>query len=488
MVRTTSLKDALERGIALHQAGELDRAENHFRQLISQHPTHPDVLNLLGVVFLKRKNRRDAADMFRQAIAVRPDIHEFHSNLAAALHGLRQWKQGEQAARAAIALKPDIGRAWELLGVALANQGRRSEAMDCYRKAIERDPNDADAHTSLGVCYFDDGNYEQAMIEQRAAIALRPDFATAHLNLALILLLLEQEEEGWEEYEWRSQCEGLPKHNFRQPLWDGSPLNGERILLYTEQGLGDAIQFVRFVPEVAARGGQVLLVCQDELKPLLTTIAGAHEVCGRKDPLPKFDLYAPLLSLPRIFKLRTATMQANVPYLSAEPARVRQWRDRLESDGAGFRVGLVWAGSPGHRRDQSRSCALKDYAPLATVEHVRLYSLQKGAAAEQVKSSGHGLGIIDHTAHLHHMADTAAFIANLDLVITVDTSVCHVAGALGKPVWTLIASVPHWGWGLQGQTTAWYPTMRLIRQTARGDWSSVMEQVKQALTSAALIS
>jgi Flp pilus assembly protein TadD len=481
---TTTLKEALERGITLHESGKIEQAEKLFRQLISQYPTHPDVLNLLGVVLLKRKDRKQAADLFRQAIAVRADIAEFQVNLATALQGMKQYEDAERVARRAVELKPDYSKAWQLIGVALANLRRRPEAMECYRRVLELDPNDADAHTSLGVCYFDEAQYEKAMECQRQAVRVRPDFPAAHLNLALILLLQGEEEQGWEEYEWRSQCEGLPKHNFRQPLWDGSPLNGQRILLYTEQGLGDAIQFARFVPAVAERGGHTVMVCQKELKPLLATIAGQYEIHGRDEPLPKFDIYAPLLSLPRIFKLRTSDMRAQVPYLHAEEARVRRWKSRLSEDGPGFRVGIAWAGNPSHRRDAERSIDPALLKPLAQVPGVRLYSLQLGAAAKKIQPLQEDLKLIDHTSRLTDMAETAALVQNLDLVICVDTSVCHLAGALAKPVWVLIAAVPHWGWGLQGEHTPWYPTMRLFRQPTAGDWPGVIDQLTSELAQA----
>ena len=479
---TTSLKEALERGIALHESGKIEQAEKLFRQLISQHPTHPDVLNLLGVVILKRKDRKQAADLFRQAIAVRGDIAEFHVNLATALQGMRQYEEAERIARRAVELKPDYSKAWQLIGVAQANLRRRKEAMESYHRVLELDPNDADAHTSLGVCYFDEGEYEKAMECQREAVRIRPDFPAAHLNLALILLLLGREEEGWEEYEWRSQCEGLPKHNFRQPLWDGSPLEGKRILLYTEQGLGDAIQFVRFVPAVAERGGHTVVICQKELKPLLATVAGLNEIHGRNEPLPTFDIYAPLLSLPRILKLRTVNMRAQVPYLHAEESRMQKWKSLLSEDGPGYRVGIAWAGNPGHRRDLERSLDSSLLLPLADVPDLRLYSLQVGATSKKIDPLREQLRLIDHTSKLTDMAESAALVQNLDLVICVDTSVCHLAGALGKPVWVMIPAGPHWGWGLQGESTPWYPTMRLFRQTAAGDWPSVIERIKTELT------
>jgi hypothetical protein len=327
------------------------------------------------------------------------------------------------------------------------------------------------------------GQYERAIAAQREALRLRPDFPVAALNLGLILLLLGQDEQGWELYEARFKCEGSPTHNFRKPLWDGRPLQGRRILLFTEQGLGDSIQFARFIPQVASRGGQVLLLCQNELKQLLATAAGVHATYDRDEPLPDFDFYAPLLSLPRILGVRMSTMHIQVPYLSADAEKVQRWREQLQQEGPGKRIGLVWAGSPSNSKDAERSIALSAFAPLAAVPGTRFYSLQKGPAAREVQSSPPGLHLIDHTAELQTMADTAALIENLDLVIAVDTAVCHLAGALGKLVWTLTAAIPHWGLGLQPDHTPWYPTMRLFRQQAANDGAGVIQRVAAALGS-----
>jgi Flp pilus assembly protein TadD len=463
------------------QAGRHEDAERLYRQMISLDPSNPDVLNLLGLCLLERKKRQEAANLFRQAVAVRGDIAEYHVNLGRALQAKPQLKEAETALRRAIELKPTMASAWTNLGAALSRQERPQEAIKCYRRALEIDPDDADAHTNIGVSLFDMGQYEQAIVEHRTALKIRPDFPVAHLNLAMPLLLLGREEEGWEHYEWRSQCDGLPKHNFRQPMWDGSPLEGKTLMLYTEQGLGDAIQFARFVPVAARRGGRIAVVCQNELKSLFATVAGADEVRDRRDPLPDFDVYAPLMSLARIFKVRVADVPGAVPYLHADPALAAVWKRRLASNGAGLKVGLVWAGSPGHRKDGERSIRLEDYAPLAGIDGVTFYSLQKGAAAEQLRLPPAGLRIIDVASELKSMADTAACMQDLDLVISVDTSACHLAGALARPVWVLIPALAPWGWGLKGSTTSWYPTMRLFRQESPLQWTPAVNRVAEAL-------
>jgi len=478
---TVTPKEAMSLAIQHQQAGRLDAAERLYRQMISLDPSNPDVLNLLGLTLLKRNRRQEAANLFRQAVAVRADIAEYQVNLGRALRDKPQLKEAEAALRRAVELKPTLANAWTNLGAVLSRQERPQEAIECYRRALEIDPNDADAHTNIGVSLFDMGAYEESIVEHRTALRIRPDFPVAHLNLAMPLLLLGREEEGWEHYEWRSQCDGLPKHNFRQPMWDGAPLEGKKLMLYTEQGLGDAIQFARFVPVAARQGGRITVVCQNELKSLFSTLAGADEVRDRKDPLPEFDVFAPVMSLGRILKVRVADVPGQTPYLYADPALAAAWDQRLACNGAGLKVGLVWAGSPGHRKDTERSMRLEDYAPLAGVHGVNFYSLQKGAAAEQLRHPPQGMRIIDVAPEFKTMADTAACMRNLDLVISVDTSACHVAGALARPVWVLLPARAPWGWGLNGSTTSWYPSMRLFRQETPLQWATPVKQVADAL-------
>ena len=309
---------------------------------------------------------------------------------------------------------------------------------------------------------------------------LKPDDADAHLNLAYSWFFRGDFQAAWPEYEWRWKRRGFSRPAFGQPLWDGSNLNGQTILLFAEQGLGDTLQFIRYVPFVRRLGARVLVQCQGPLLRLLATCWGINRLVREGDSLPPFDVQIPLLSLPRIFRSTLATIPANIPYLCADPDSSVHWRSQLSSL-KGFKVGIAWQGNPEHQRDRRRSVGLLTFEPLARVPGVRLVSLQKGPGSEQLRDIEDRLSVLDVADRLGDFADTAALLSNLDLVITVDTAVAHLAGALGIPVWVVLPLDPDWRWLLDRQDSPWYPSMRLFRQTAWGDWTGVFERVTEAL-------
>jgi hypothetical protein len=315
----------------------------------------------------------------------------------------------------------------------------------------------------------------------RQAIEWRADFVSAKFNLALTQLLQGSFVEGFTGFEARWDLPDLAKtrQHFSQPQWDGSDLNGRTILLHAEQGIGDTIQFIRYAPLVAQRGGRVVFQCPEAMTRLFEGFPGIDRFVVRGRELPEFDLHCPLLSLPLAMKTTLETIPASVPYLSADAESVSRWRKRLPRDSVN--VGLAWAGRAEHSNDRLRSMALTDFAPLVDAPGVNFFSLQKGDAAEQLRSTPDGLAITDWTEQLQDLSDTAALIDALDLVITVDTSVAHLAGALGKPVWVLLPFAPDWRWMLDRSDSPWYPTMRLFRQPQARDWRSPVEQVAQAL-------
>jgi hypothetical protein len=294
-------------------------------------------------------------------------------------------------------------------------------------------------------------------------------------------LLLGDYPNGWRGYETRWRIpESFPPRDFRQPVWDGSDISGKTVLLHAEQGFGDTIQFCRYAPLVAERGATVIVECQPPLAALLQTLAGVKQVVPRGEPLPDFDLQCPLLGLPLRFGTTVETTPARVPYLHADEQRVARWREKI-GQGDGLRVGIAWAGAAGYGNDQRRSLTLSSFAPLAQIEGIRWYSLQKGDAAKQAEHPRQGMHLFDFTSDLNDFADTAALIANLDLLICVDTAVAHLGGALGKPVWTMLPFCPDWRWMLGREDSPWYPTMRLFRQPTRGDWLSVMQRIRGEL-------
>jgi hypothetical protein len=427
----------------------------------------------------------DAAigDCLRE-VAAKPTSPAAHNNLGIALRDRGRLDEAIAAFRQALALDPNSPQPHNNLGTALRDQGQLSEAIAAFRDAIALNPNLAEVHNNLAMALGDQGRLDEAIIAHREAIAIKPSFAKAHYNLGMALLTRGEFEQGWKEYEWRWKCKGVPLllKNFSQPQWDGSPLNGRTILLHTEQGLGDAIKFIRYVPLVAERGGKIVIVCFPELQKLFRSMPGNWRIVSPAQPFPVFDVHSPLLSLPRVLGTTLSNIPSAVPYLSGDAEKVRSWQHRLASHSPKLNVGLVWAGRPTQRNDRNRSVKLATFAPLGRIPGVRFFSLQKGEAASQTKAPSTPLELIDWTQELNDFEDTAALIANLDLVISVDTAVAHLAGAMGKPIWTLLSSVPGWHWLLEREDSPWYPSMRLFRQTTRGDWDSVITRVAEALS------
>jgi Flp pilus assembly protein TadD len=481
----------LGRALEHHQAGRLKEAEALYRQILAKQPNEPDALNLLGVLAMQTGRYDLAVNLIQRGIVARPDFAEAHFNLGYAHQHHGRLDDAIASYRRALDLNPEYPDGYNNLGNALRSKGNFDEAIACYRRALALRPDHLDAHNNLGAALQESGGLEEATTSlgeavacYRKAIELNPTFADAHFNLGMALLLLGDFERGLPEYGWRWKCKEFAsqRREFPQAQWDGGDLRGRTIFLYTEQGLGDAIQFLRYCRLVSERGGKVIVECQPALKRLLRGVAGIEQIVGRGEPLPHFDVQCPLLTLPLVLATTRQNIPSLVPYLKADEQAVKRWAQRFASDDRRLKVGLCWAGSPKFRADQLRSPReLALFAPLGKVQGVSWYSLQKGAAAEQAKHPPAGLNLVDWTSELADFADTAALIANLDLVVTSDTAVAHLAGALGKPVWTLLSFVPDWRWMLDRADSPWYPTMRLFRQPKPGDWRSTIDQVIYAL-------
>jgi len=347
-----------------------------------------------------------------------------------------------------------------------------------YRALLGRKPDHIEARTNLGNSLLALGRPEEAIRCYRRTLDDDPDSVEAHWNLGVANLLLGRFEEGWKGHEWRFRQKDARARQFPQPMWDGSPLRGRSILLHSEQGLGDTLQFVRYAPLVKQRGGHVILECQEPLYRLLAGVRGVDRLIARGRPLPRFDCHAPLLSLPGIFRTTLATLPGKVPYIRVAREEVGRWHRTIEARmGArsGLKVGLTWAGNPGHKNDRNRSLPAHELAALAGLDEVVFFGLQKGSAG------GCGLDTIDLLEPASDFLDTAAILLNLYLLISVDTSVAHLAGALGKPVRTLLPFAPDWRWMLGRDDSPWYPSMKLYRQIRRKDWAEVLERVKMGL-------
>ena len=514
------------RGVLLAATQQFARAAEAFRKVTALRPDDADAYNNLGNSLRETREFDESITAYQRAIELRADFAEAFSNMSAALRDAGRADDAIAAARSALALKPNYPGALTNLGNALKDKGQFDEAMAAYRQAVTIDPNYADGHYNIGILHREKGELDAAAKAYERALALRPDFPSGKWNLSIVKLL-RGDDDAWEAYEARWSNAPKPMNRgFSQPLWDGSELAGRRIVLHAEQGLGDTIHFIRYAPMVKVRGGRVIVLCQPELQRLLTGQLGIELVMVDEADLPAFDVHCPLLSLPRVFKTTVHTIPANVPYLKSEPALIERWRERLEAteirnpnveirnnieiqrgndkNGAlepsrfehsnlfrnsdfGFRasrparIGLVWAGKAISPADATRSIALSRLAPLASVARVRFYSLQKGEAASQAQSPPAGMELTDWTSDLNDFADTAALISNLDLVISVDTSVAHLSGALAKPVWVLIPFAPDWRWMLGRDDSPWYPTMRLFRQPRWGNWDGAISSLAEAL-------
>ena len=461
------------------------------------------------------------------------------SNLAAALQGLDDYDGAAELLRHAIALNPNFAEAHGNWGGHLWRQGDLAGAKKSCQRAIALNSNLPGAHGNLGHVLFDEGDYRGALgllrpragteaglssipppppadaPERESPMAARRShqrirwlpsrrlqFATAEYCRALasksncvellyyvgLMHLLQGDfAAGWHNYECRWQTKMLrnARRNFTQPQWLGESIDGARILLHAEQGLGDTLQFVRYAPMVAARGAKVILEAPAELRRLIENMmrGTTAQVVTRGSNLPDFDWQSPLLSLPLVFSTDLASIPAPIPYLQAEPQLTRDFAQHFvqHSGSKNLRIGLVWSGSPRHTRDRQRSIPLAQLSALTEIPGATFYSLQKGPAAKDLLDMPIDMNLVDLSTHLNDFSDTAAALANLDLLITVDTAVAHLAGALGKPVWILLTRNPDWRWLLDREDSPWYPTARLFRQHVAGDWSPVIDHVHREL-------
>jgi Flp pilus assembly protein TadD len=472
-------------GNALKEDGRLDEAIAAFRHAIHLEGRFPEAHNNLGAALREKGEREEAIAVCRKAIALQPNFATAHYNLGNALKDKGQLDEAIGSYRQAIAHQPSLAEAHSNLGVALKDSGELDDAIAACRQAVALQPAVPKGHSNLGVVLKDKGQLDDAIAAFRQAIALNPNYADAHNNLALTLLLLGDFPSGWASHEWRWKCDSFtsPRHHFVQPQWDGSGRIDRTILLHAEQGFGDTIQFIRYVPWVAERCGKVIVRCQPELLQLLHSTPGVAQWLTPGEPLPPFDFHCPLLSLPLAFGTRMQTIPSSTAYLQAETQEIERWRKRFPDSCPDSKLGLAWAGQSAHTNDRNRSVPLSLLVPLSHVPGLNFYSLQKGDRAMQAQNPPGGMKLVDWTQELRDFSDTAALIANLDLVITVDTAVAHLAGAMGKPVWLLLPFVPDWRWMMDREDSPWYPTMRLFRQKAIGQWEEVVERVSEALRS-----
>jgi tetratricopeptide (TPR) repeat protein len=490
------LPERLARALALYRRGKLLRAQALCEEIIDINPRAFDAMHLLGVIALQTGNLAKAVALLGTAVDINPDCAEAHCSRGVALQRLKRWDEALASYDQAIALRPDYAKAYNNRGLVLHAMKRWDAALESYQRAVSIDSNCAGAYANRAALLHELNRLDEALSDHNRALEITPDFAGARQNRAYTLLLQGDLEKGWIDHEWRWQNDeagGLrERRHFKQPLWlGGEPIAGRTILLHSEQGLGDTLQFCRYAKLVADLGARVILEVPSPLKTLLASLEGAAQVVATDEALPAFDCYCPLMSLPLAFKTTLANIPARIPYLRSRVDKVLHWRARLGKK-TKLRVGLVWSG--GFRPHQPELWAVNErrnipLAQLAALNdpNVEFYSLQKGEpaqseAAELRSKHWNGPALIDHTNQLLDFSDTAALIENLDLVISVDTATAHLAGALGKPVWILNRFDSCWRWLLDRSDSPWYPTVRLYRQEQPGDWDGVVQRVRNDLT------
>ena len=462
-----------------------------FDEAIKLRPGYAEAHDGRGTALNEIKQYQEALASYDQAIVLKPDYAQAYSNRVGPLRALQRPEEAFESCERAISLRPDYAEAHNNRMGALYDLRKVDEAIAASDRALALRPDFADAHNNRAVMLLELRRLDEALRGFKRAVALQPDYAEAHFNLAMCQLMLGDEANGWAEYEWRWRTDQF-EHALRDlaaPLWLGrESLHGRTILLHAEQGLGDAIQFCRHVPQVAALGATVILEVPRGLERLLSSLDGVSQVVVRDAPLPRFEFQTPLMSLPLALGISPDDRQRT--YLTPDPTLASDWQSRLADDRR-FRVGLCWAG--GARPDQPaadaidrrRSLSLDSFALFADIPGVTFYSLQKGPPATQLLEAQarnwSGPAIIDLTAELKDFADTAALVANLDLIVTCDTSTAHLAGALGKPVWILNRFDACWRWLHNRDDSPWYPSARLFRQPSPGDWDTVAGEVGDEL-------
>ena len=473
-------------GVVLQAQGKTQEAIAAYQQAIALKPDFAEAYNNMGAALKTQGELNRAIECFQKATELNSDYTPAYCNMAKSFHLQGKLTEAEEYYRKALHLKSDYVEAYYGLGDIFMDQDNLAEMTRWYQKAVAFTPQDADAFNNLGKMYQDQQKMKAAESCFQEAIRVKPDFAEAHFNRAVTLLSAGNYAEGWPEYEWRFKTDrwkNIYPYQFEQPRWDGTSFAGKKIFVHCEQGLGDTIQFARYLPMVKARGGTVIFEAAKPFINMLHDFPGIdqlREISSQKKTTEDFDFFIPLLSLPGIFQTTLETIPADVPYIFADPHKKMFWQKIV--DKSSFKVGIVWAGGNFHEKNNTRSFGLIQFLPLSRIAGVRLYGLQKGPASQQIEEFSNQIQIENYGEKFEDFTDTAALIDNLDLVISVDTAVAHLAGAMGKPVWVLLPFIPDWRWMLAREDTPWYPTMRFFRQKERGNWNEVLQRVANELS------
>lgn len=453
-----------------------------YREAIRLNHCYAAAYLMVGITLQNLNFFEEAVLCYREAINNKPEFCEAYNNLSGALRELGKFDECLENALKAVKLQPDNPFALNSLGSIYNELDNFPKAKSCFQLAIKLKPDMVEPYTNLGSIYSDILDLKNALYYTNKAIEIQPDFANTRRNRAILFLLTENFKEGWHEYEWRWKTKHFEKikRDYSQPLWNGSPNTDKTILIWAEQGFGDTIQFIRYAPLIKQRVKKVVFEVQQPLVKLISTCSGIDKVIPLGSNTQEFDIHIPLLSLPGIFDTDLKNIPCHVPYLSLpnghkiDNSLIRKERNKLK-------VGIVWAGNPKHKNDRNRSCPISNFLELGECADVVLFSLQKGPQNRDLNRYLSEGKVVDLSNILNDFSDTAAVLEELDLVITVDTAMAHLAGALGKQVWVLLPFCPDWRWMLNRDDSPWYPTARLFRQSKPGDWKGVFIQVKEAL-------
>ena len=490
--------------IVLSQDGRFAESETYSREALRLRPDDIDVLNELGAAIWRQGRPIEAEEIYRRACQIRADDFRILTNLGLALYDQGRIDEAGDSFRGALQARPDTFDARMNLGIVLSDQAKFDEAMEWLRSAQELRPDSADVLENMGMNLSRQGRSHEAIAYFEQALRLRPDFPVGHRNLAYALLCCGDYARGWLEHEWRLKCSPYPGYRINRAFWNGDDLRGRTILLHAEQGLGDTLQFIRFAPMVKRRGGRVLVLCQTPLLQLVARSNGVDMAFDGSSFEPNCHVHAPLLSLPSILGTTLDTVPSQVPYLATDKLLVEHWRlelakaletnhstdaDTPDGSGAGayakpFLIGVAWQGNPARRADRWRSFPLAKLAPLAELTGVRLISVQADHGLDQLEAVRRQFPVIDLPSRRgRDFMETAAIMAHLDLVITPDTAVAHLAGGLGLRVWTGLCAIDEWRWLAGRDESPWYPTMKLFRQTKLGDWDGVFRRMVDVVKS-----
>jgi tetratricopeptide (TPR) repeat protein len=482
-------------GILEAQLGRHEEALASYDRVLALMPDNAAAIYNRGVILQKLARYEAALASYDQALVFAPDDVEVLTNRGITLYELKRYEEALASYDKALTIKPDFVEALNNRGNVLRELSRPEEALASCDKALAIKPDYLEALTNRGIALEALKRHDEALASYDEALAINPNYADAHWAASLCSLALGDFERGWQEYEWRWKTADFPspRRQFQRPLWLGQKsIRGKTILLYGEQGLGDTIQFCRYVEFVAQKGARVILEAQPPLKSLLAGLDGVQQVLAAGEPLPEFDFQCPLVSLPLAFKTTLETVPARVPYLKAAPGLVGQWRARLARTMGphDLKIGICWQGEPTAKVDMGRSISLREFHPLSRIPGVRLISLQKHHGLDQLDNLPSGMVVEilgdDFDSGSRAFVDSVAVMENIDLIITSDTSVAHLGGALGRPTWVALKYVPDWRWTLDRNDSPWYPTMRVFRQSKPDDWHAVFEVMSREL--AALVS